>query len=48
MSTRENIRLIARAPLVTDKRPEMAGFRLTSAHQIHIVSFSFKIIYNKR
>ena len=30
--------------LITDKRPKMLGFRLIFVHQIHIVSFSFKII----
>ena len=30
--------------LITDKRHKMLGFRLIYVHQIHIVSFSFKII----
>ena len=30
--------------LITDKRPKMLVFRLIFVHQIHIVSFSFKII----
>ena len=30
--------------LITDKRPKMLGFRFIFVHQIHIVSFSFKII----
>ena len=31
--------------LIKDKRPKMLGFRKIFVHQIHIVSFSFKIIW---
>ena len=31
--------------IITDKRQKMLGFRLIYVHQIHIVSFSFKIIW---